>query len=493
MRAHAILPALLLALRLAVPAGAAAIAGHPDQLSFPPLVYHPPVAKEYRHQLKNGVTVFVVEDRRVPLVDVAFHIRADNKQVPRHLDGLHGAAFVLMTSAGSGKHDATWIEEETAFLGARLDSRPDTFGGIVTLQTLTKDLDRGLDIAFELLRDPRYQEDRVRELQDRVLASFKKRNDSPEDLERAEWRRLIYNDEEYRPGTQASIEAITPAALRQWHDRWVQPRHLVITVSGDVTAKDILPRLEKRMKDWRGEEQRFTSPEPGYAVVAPGVYLIHKPVNQSRVRCFLPGLDRDDPRWQAAWLMNELLGGGGMSSRLLNRIRTEEGLAYSVGSQLEEREFGRGLLWAAFQTKTESTQYAMSLLVEELERMAAGNIDEQALADAKNQVILAFPTWFSSAQAIAGSLADEELSGRAKSNPGYYQDLRDKVAAVTVEDVRAMARDLLRPGQLIWLVVGDAAAVTRPDEAKGLTLERFGPVTRLPLRDPMTQEPLPFD
>jgi zinc protease len=182
-----------------------------------------------------------------------------------------------------------------------------------------------------------------------------------------------------------------------------------------------------------------------------------------------------------------------MSSALLNRIRTKEGLAYSVGSQLEERTFGQGLLWAAFQTKTESTQFAMSLLVDEVEKMARGEISQENLDNAKAQLIQAFPTWFSSAGTIASSLTEEELSGRMKSNPRHYRDLRAKVQAVSLEDVRRVAAELLRPERLVWVVVGDATAIMQPDAEHQLTLEGFGAVTRVPLRDPLSQEPLPLD
>jgi len=493
MSARIVLLGLLAAARLLPAAPAASLPTHPDQIVFPPLHYEPPVAAEHRHQLKNGVVVFVVEDRRVPLVDLSFHFRADGKQEPAGREGLHAGAFELMTRGGSQAHDAAWIEEEVAFLGAELYSGVDGFGGVLGLQTLTKDLPRGLDLAFELMRTPRFQEDRLQQWRDERLASFKKRNDDPERLERQEWRRLIYDSRTWRPATAASVAAIDRQALLDWHARWVQPRHLVVTVSGDVRAREVLALLEARMKGWKGAAQEFGDPAPGYADAPAGVYIIHKAINQTRVRCTLPGLDRDDPRWPAAWLMNEILGGSGMSSRLTNRIRTAEGLAYSVGSQLEEQDFGRGVWWAGFQTKTESTQYAMSLLVQELSRMAAGDLDEDALANAKNQLIQAFPTWFVSAEAIAGTLADEELSGRARTNPRHYQDLRDRYAAVTREEVQAVARDLLKPGQLVWLLVGDAAAVGQPDAAHGLRLEDFGLVTRLPLRDPLTQEPLPLD
>ncbi|MFA7329927.1 MAG: pitrilysin family protein [Candidatus Delongbacteria bacterium] len=484
----------LLGARLGVAAPAADLPAHPDQIQFPPLTYEPPQAAAHRHVLKNGVTVFVVEDHRVPLVDVSITIKADDRQEPTGLEGLHSATYDLLSDGGSQAHDAAWIEEETAFLGAYLESgTEDPYGGNLRLQTLTKDLEHGLDLAFEVLRTPRFQADRLREWQDKRLASFKERNDDPERLERMEWRRLMYDDQTFRPATAASVGALTPQTLKEWHERWTHPGNLLVRVSGDITPKQILPLLEKHMKGWKKGSSSFPNPEAGYAAVKPGVYLIHKPINQTRVRCILPGLDRDDPQWHAAWLMNELLGGAGMSSKLLNRIRTQEGLAYSVGSQLEERVFGPGIFWAGFQTKVESTQYAMSLLVDEYRKMAAGEIDEEALENSKNQLIQAFPTWFASASTIASVLAEEELSGRSQGNPRFYQELRERVARVSKADVQAAARRMLQTDQLIWVLVGDAQAVQAPDAGHGLSLEQFGPLTRLPLYDPLTQEPLPLD
>jgi len=483
----------LCALALRLPAAETAIPAHPDQLVYPPLVYEPPQADAHRHVLKNGVVVYVVEDPRVPLVDVNFTIKAESWKEPKGLEGLHTGTFELMSDGGSMAHDATWIEEETAFLGAYLESRSGEFGGSLRLQTLTKDLEQGLDLAFEVLRSPRYQEDRLRQWQDERIASFKERNDDAERLERAEWRRLVYDEETWRPATQASVEALTPQLLKDWHARWTHPGNLVVEVSGDVTARQVLPLLEKRFKGWKKGAAASLEREPGYSQAKPGVYLLHKPINQTRVRCILPGLDRDDPQWMAAWLMNEMLGGSGMSSNLVNRIRTKEGLAYSVGSQLEERTFGKGVVWGALQTKTESTQFAMSLLVDEVRKMAAGEFEDAALENAQNQLIQSFPGWFGSAGAIASVLADEELSGRRISNPRHFQQLRDKAKAVTRQDVVAAAQRLLKPEQLVWVLVGDSAGIQVPDEAHGLTLESFGPVTRLPLYDPLTQQPLPLE
>lgn len=488
--------ALGLLLALAPPAAfakkakAPKLPARPEQLVYPELVFEAPVADEHRHVLENGVVVYVVEDRRVPLVDVSIQIRVDETQEPAELTGLHAAAMELMGSAGGGGHDANWVEEEIAFLGARLRTGSGSYGGQASLQTLSKDLGHGLDILFGLLRDPAFQAERIDQWKRETLASMKERNDHPARIEGMEWRRLIYDDDYWRPSTAASVQAVDREALLDWHRRWVQPAHFAIAVSGDVETAAVLAELATRMDGWKGDPQVFSSPEAKYDWPAPGVYVLDKDVNQCRVRALLPGLDRDDPRWEAASLMNEVLGGGGMSSNLVNRVRTEEGLAYSVGSRFEEREFGPGLFFASLQTKSESTLYAMDLVVQELRRMAADGIDEQRLADAKSQLIEAFPTWFGSAEGRAGLFVDEELSGRRESDPRHYADLRERVAAVTVEQTRAVAAELLVPEKLVWLLVGDAKTILEPDAEHGVAVETFGPLTRVPLRDPLTQEPL---
>lgn len=462
----------------------------PEELVYPQLVFEAPDADQHRHVLDNGVVVYVVEDRRVPLVDVSVLIRVDEAQEPAALTGLHAASMELMGSAGGGGHDANWVEEEIAFLGARLNTGTGTYGGEADLQTLTKDLGHGLDILFGLLREPAFQQDRIDQWKRERVADFKTRNDHPARIEGMEWRRLIYDESWWRPATAASVQAIDREALLAWQKRWVQPAHLTIAVSGDVRTDEVLAALAARMDGWQGEAQTFGSPEPRYAYVEPGVYIVDKDVNQTRVRALLPGLDRDDPRWEAAYLMNEVLGGSGMSSRLVNRVRTEEGLAYSVGSRVEEIEYGPGLFFAALQTKSESTLYAMDLVIQEMRDMAEHGVDPEDLADAKSQLVEAFPAWFGSAQGRANLFADEEMSGRHETDPRHFAELRDRIGAVTVEDTRAVAADLLKPENMVWLLVGDAETVLRPDIEHAVEAGEFGPLHRLPLRDPLTQKPL---
>ena len=468
------------------------VPAHPDELVIPPLEYDPPAADDFRHVLSNDVVCYIAEEHVVPLVSIDVHILVDEGEEPHELNGLHSIFADILVESGSGTHDATWVEEDMAFLGARLASGYEEYGASASISLLSKDMDHGLDMLFELLRDPAFQQDRLDQEKRARIAYMKERNTESDRIERTEWYRLIYSPDYFRPTTKASYEAISREDLLAWHDRWVHPGNMRITASGDFDTAELLEALEARFADWPANEPAEFIWDASYANPSQGVYLYDKEdANQTNVRVTLPGIDRDDPQWLAMDVMNQILGAGnGMSNHLLNRIRTQEGLAYSVGSMLEEMDYGPGIHLALFQTKTESTLYAMSLLVDEYERMAAGEFEDEELERIKTNLVQSFPTPFSSAAGRVGLFMSEELTGRYHSNPDYYQNYRERVEAITRADVQAAAERLLQTDELVWLVVGQAEGILAGDAEHNLSIEDFGPLHNLPKRDPMTDQPL---
>jgi zinc protease len=226
--------------------------------------------------------------------------------------------------------------------------------------------------------------------------------------------------------------------------------------------------------------------------MARGWYMVEKDVNQGRVSVGYAGLQREDPNIYAARVMNDILGGGGFTSRLLNRIRDDEGLAYEVTSSL-----GSGVYFAdpwrlVFQSKVRTVAYALQVAEAEIARMRDTLVTAEELERAKNKFIEAFPQQFSSAGAIAGALAAEEATGRYQRQPDYYATYRDRIAAVTAQDVQRVARRLLDPQKLLVLMVGNTADMLLGDPKHGaqVTALAGGEPRRLPLRDPMTMQPM---
>ena len=170
-------------------------------------------------------------------------------------------------------------------------------------------------------------------------------------------------------------------------------------------------------------------------------------MNQTRVSIGLRTIDRYDPDFYAAQVMNFILGGGGFTSRLVNRIRSDEGLAYSVGSRFEGGFYYPDLWRASFQTKARSTAFATQIALTEIKRMRDEPVTDTELETAKNSFIEGFPARFPNAAGIAGTLAAEELTGRWQKDPRNLAEYTQRMKTVTAQDVQRVAQRLLDPAE----------------------------------------------
>ena len=202
-----------------------------------------------------------------------------------------------------------------------------------------------------------------------------------------------------------------------------------------------------------------------------------------------PGLRRSDPDWHAVQVMNQVLGGSGFTSRLMKKIRSDEGLTYGIGTRYSEGPYWRGDLSCGFQTKNSSVAYAMRLALDIIDGMKTTPVPAEELKVIQDGIIESFPSQFSNRQAIARLFASEQLSGWPED---FYANYREKILGVTAADVQRVAKKYLTPEQMVLLVVGKADEAVAGDKAHPGTLAEVVklPLTRLPLRDPLTLKPL---
>jgi zinc protease len=256
----------------------------------------------------------------------------------------------------------------------------------------------------------------------------------------------------------------------------------------------MVKKLEKAFAKWPTPGERPGAPAAPAGPAAAGWFMVDKAVNQGRVSIGIRGIQRDDPDLYAARVMNDILGGGGFTSRLVNRIRSDEGLAYQVNSRLGEGTYYAEPWRIIFQSKVRSVAYATQIALAEVSRMRDTLVTQEELETSRNGFVEAFPTQFATAAAIAGQLAADELTGRYTKNPTYWADYRDKVRAVTAQDVQRVAKRLLDPAKMTFLMVGDTKEITLADpKHPDATIARLagGEAKHLPLRDPMTMKPMP--
>ncbi len=485
--------ALAMAMALTVVAAGAvsaqAIATHPSDLAYELLDFVPPEAAEHRHELSNGVVAFVVEDHELPLVSVSLTIRTGNYLDPPDKVGLASLTGSQLRAGGTTTMSAGDFDEEAAFLAAQMGSNIGSTSGGANMNCLTKDLDTCLDMFFDMLRNPGFDENRLELAKSQSIQGMERRNDDTRSIEGREWTRLMRGEEHFssRPRTRASVEAITRDDLLAFHRRYYHPGGFIFAVSGDVDTAAILADLERRMAGWAVNDESVPPVPAPLFEPEPGLYLVDKPeVNQGRISIGHLGTTRDDTDRYKLLVMNDILGGGGFSARLLTRIRSDEGLAYSAGSRFDAGIFYRGVFQAGFQSRSETVARATAIVLEEIERIRTEPVEQEELDNSIAYYVETFSRSFSSAASTAGLFAGDEYTGR---DPAYLAVYRDNIASVTADDVLDVAQRYLHPDSLVILVVGNLEAILGGDpDSPEYSLEQMSPgeVVRIQLPDPFT-------
>jgi predicted Zn-dependent peptidase len=364
----------------------------------------------------------------------------------------------------------------------------------VSLNLLSKDVDRGFEILRAVLAAPSFQEDKLALRKTQALQGLKQRNDDSRNIESRERNFLAYGEDFWfnRHTTAASLEGIRREDLLAFHHEWVHPRNFVVSISGDFDREAMLKRLDGVFAAWPHPGKK-TPPVPQQREYGKsGVYIVDKDVNQGRVSIILPGIRWDDPDYYAIQIMNDVLGGGGFTSRITNRVRSDEGLAYSARSAFPGGAHYPVVFRAGFQSKSRTVAFATSIVLEEIERITREPVTAEELLTAKKSFTDTFPNNFASASQVVSAFAGDEMIGRYAKQPDYWANYRDNIEVVDIAAVQRVAKRRLNLGQVIILIVGQKEEILKghPDHPVNLGRLAKGGVKELPMRDPLTMQPI---
>ena len=432
-----------------------------------------------RFYLKNGLEVIVSESHELPLVDLNLVVRSGGATNPTELAGAADLAR-RMLEEGTKTRPAPQIADELATLGAALGGGSGWDSSNVSLSVLTKNLSPALALFADIVSAPAFDEKDFARVRANQLTAIARRKDSPPTVASLSFARLLYGPKHPYgwplTGAEASLSKMKLADVKAYYEARWRPNNAVLIVAGDVTPAGLRPQLEAAFKGWkpRGAATRKLPP-PAPAATATKIFLIDKAdAPQSSIRVGGVGIARMSPDYFPVVIMNMIFGGG--FYRLDMNLREGKAWTYGARSSFDARKTA-GPYSAGGEFVAAHTAESVGEILKELNGMRDANVSDAELTRAKDQITKSFPARFSTRAQISAQLADIAVYGLPAN---YLATYAKKIAAVTKDDVRRVARKYLDPGKLTIVVVGDAKSLKDP-------LAKRGPVE---LRD-VEGNPLP--
>ena len=441
---------------------------HPRDLEFPELRFEG--IEPQTRSTSQGTTVILLEDHELPTVQVSAMFRAGSAYDPPGKEGLADMTASLVRTGGAGRWSGDELDEALDFVASSVSLDAGVEAATVSGRTLTRDLELFTEVLGAVMTQPRFSSEKIEEVRSQMLDTLRRQNDEPGPIARRELKKIIYGAESpwARTPTPASVRAITRDDLVAFHGKYYRPNHLILGVAGDVQAEALIARLEEVFQGWKPGTVPDL-PAPTVQGPKPGVYLAEKDVNQTTVRMGHLGLPLMHADYHACLVMNRILGIGTFTSRMGVEIRSNRGLAYSVGSGIFEGR-GPGMFLAVAGTKAPSTHEVTTLMKKIIGGMHDG-VTQAELSDAKQTLLNQWVFEFDSSAKVVGTKVEHEFYGYPADTLEEYPR---KIAAVTRADVQRAARAHLRPADLAVLLVGDPAKFETP-------LAQFGEVQKVTL------------
>ena len=461
-------------------------ATRPSELKFQPLKYEPPDPKAFRTEYANGLRAYVQEDHSLPLFNITALINYGGLYEPKDKTGLDNVFGDQLIKGGTKTREGSAIEDRIDFLGGTLNFNVGERTSQLSLSVLSKDLDEGLGIFFDVLMNPAFREEPLKLSKARLIEQLRQRNDQPSGVLSREYERLLYGDQPltWQP-TKPTYEGVTAADLKAAHDKYFVPRNVILAISGDFTKADLKAKINKAGAGWKNHGVMFPALVKTYPAVEPGVYFIQKAINQGYISLGHLGLEDTNPDYFAVQVMNFILGGGSFTSRITTKVRSDEGLSYNQGSRFTYRWGFPGTFSGYVQTKSATVGYAISLILNEIDRIRKEPVSDAEMETALNYYLESFADSFQTPQITMANFANLEMTGKPID---YYRTYRDKVKAVTKARVQEVAQKYIQPDKIAIMIVGDWEPCNKGGDKWSGPLDKLGRVHRITLLDPMTGE-----
>ncbi len=457
-----------------------------EELTFEPIQFKPPVPQ--RHELSNGMVLYLLEDHELPVFDISGLVKTGTIYDPADKIGLASICASVMRTGGTISREPDALNEELESMAASVEVGMSPEYGSVSLSTMAEDIEKGLEIFADVLRNPAFREDKLELRKQQAIEGIRRRNDNPIQLAWRNFSAILYGTD-HPFGWYSEIEDVESIAvdnLKAFHAKYYQPNNIMLAITGDFETDTLIAQIEKVFEGWENSEIEFPHIAAVENAPKPSVNYILKDLPQTTMLIGHFGIKRtpDFPDFFALRVMNDILGEGGFTSRLMKEVREKHGLAYMVGSLMQTSFYTNPGEWFAYsQTRSEKTAEAISLIISIVRDLGENPVSAEELQLTKDSLINSFVFGFESSSQIAFQQMMLAYRGFA---PDFLETYTDNIAKVTAEDVQAVAQKYLHPDALTIVTVGNQDNFDRP-------LSEFGEVNEIKIKqpEPPPAEPMP--
>ncbi|HVG28237.1 MAG TPA: pitrilysin family protein [Pyrinomonadaceae bacterium] len=421
--------------------------------------------------LKNGLRLLLVESHNAPTFTMQMVVMSGGLSDPAEKRG-RAAAVATLLREGTQTRTSREIAEAFDALGSTFNAGTGTSSITTSLSSagLVENLDRTLDLFADVARNPKFAPEEIEKYKSRLATQLQLQRSVPGLLAQAQFNRAVYGEHPaaYLFPSESAIKGLTREDLAQYHAAYYRPNNAVLAVLGDVTMKELLPKVERVFGDWRkGDAQAAVAPAV-QAQTRSRIFLIDRPGSvQTTIILGNLAIERTSPDYFPLLVMNQVLGGD-PSSRLFMNLREDKGYTYGAYSHFSGSKFP-GTVWANADVRTEVTEGALAAFMYELKRIGAEKVTPTELENAKRAISGGFATALDFPQSLLSNVVQQQIYGLPAD---YWETYPRRVAAVTAEDVARVAQKYLNPSAIQIVAVGDAAK-TRAVFEKYATVEVF--------------------
>jgi len=429
-----------------------------------------------RVTLDNGMQLFVVEDRQLPVIKIQAMIRTGSIYDPADKIGLASVTAKVIRTGGTVSKTGDEIDRLLENAAAAVETRIEQNCGYADLWSIKENFDIVLPVLADVLMNPVFRKDKIELAKIELRTQIAQRNDELYTIGSREFKKLIYgpNSVWARQTEYDTIDAISRDDLIAFHKKFYHPNNVMLSVCGDFNTVEMIKKIQAAFKDWPKADVQFTDVPKVQYDYRQSVNLIRKKdINQSAVYMgHIDGL-MSDPDYFALVVMNKILGDG-FTSRLFKNVRSRQGLAYNVFGAYRADYDHPGLFFVGCQTKSSATVLAIRAMTQQVKSMTEGEVTDEELAIAKESYLNSYVFNFDTKSKVVNRLITYEYFGYPAD---FLQKTIENIGKVSKKDVLRVAKKHLRPDKMQILAVGRPQDFNEP-------LSVLGPVREIDIDIP---------